>query len=177
MRGPVGTKFTIKFQNPGDSAAKTANLVSVAERQSFSLSSLNAGRTVTDTPVAVKILPSGIGYIKVNTFEGDAVLISHSWEFALKTLDAAQVPALIVDARQNGGGSGLLSQYFAGSFYTQGFVEDQTLVADKNGKFLLVAADHVEPSPVQWPKPVAVLVGPASFRACEIFARSNAHQS
>src|SRR5258708_28301827 len=119
MRGPVGTKFTFKFQNPGDSAAKTANLVSVAERQSFSLSSLNAGRTVTDTPVAVKILPSGIGYIKVNTFEGDAVLISHSWEFALNTLDAAQVPALIVDARQNRGGSWLPLPYFSGHFYPQ----------------------------------------------------------
>src|SRR5258708_3915720 len=78
MRGPVGTKFTIKFQNPGDSAAKTANLVSVAERQSFSLSSLNAGRTVADPPVAFKILPSRTGYIKVNPFDADPGMLCPS---------------------------------------------------------------------------------------------------
>ena len=150
-------------------------MTSVKDAKSFSLSSLNAGKTVTDTPVEMSILPSGIGYIKINTFEGDSVLISHSWENALKTLDQAGVPALIVDARQNGGGSGLLSQYFAGSFYTTGFVEDKTLEADKNGKFVEVGADHVDPAPVQWTKPVAVLVGPACFSACEIFAGAMAH--
>src|SRR5262249_55092378 len=74
MRSPAGTKFTIKFQNPGDSSPKTADVTSVKERQSFAQSSLNAGTSPEDTPIQLKVLDSGIGYIKVNTFSGDTIL-------------------------------------------------------------------------------------------------------
>jgi C-terminal processing protease CtpA/Prc len=175
MRSPAGTKFTIKFQNPGDSSPKTVDITSVKERQSFSRSSLSAGTSPEDTPIQLKVLDSGIGYIKVNTFSGDSVLNVRMWEFALNTLAQEDVPALILDARQNGGGSGFVASYFAGSFYTKEFELTESFEADKNGKFLYEGKDTVEPAPIQWTKPVAILVGPACFSACEIFAAAMAH--
>jgi len=177
MRVPVGTKFTIKFQNPGESAATTADLTSVKERQSASLSSLYAGTSFEDTPIQFKTLDSGIGYIKVNTFSGDTILNVRMWEYALSILSQEGVPALIIDARQNPGGRGDIARYFAGSFYTQEFELSETFEADKTGKFLIVGKDTVDPAPTQWTKPVAVLVGPACASACEIFAASMAHDS
>ncbi len=175
MRSPAGTKFMIKFQNPGDSSAKTADLTSVKERQSFALSSQFRGTTPEDTPIQLKVLDSGIGYIKVNTFSGDTVLNVRMWEFALKTLDQEQVPALIIDARQNGGGRGDIASYFAGSFYSKAFELNESYEADKNGKFLYGGKDEIQPTPIQWTKPVAVLIGPACYSACEIFSAAMAH--
>src|SRR5258706_47471 len=118
---------------------------------------------------------SGIGYIKVNTFSGDNVLNVRMWEFALKTLDQEQVPALIIDARQNGGGRGDIASYFAGSFYSKAFELNESYEADKNGKFLYGGKDEIQPAPIQWTKPVAVLIGPACYSACEIFSAAMAH--
>jgi C-terminal processing protease CtpA/Prc len=177
MRSPVDTKFTIKFQNPGEDA-KTADLVAIKERQSFSLSSFNAGRRVDDTPIQVKVITEGdnaFGYIKINTFSGDSVLLTRSWEWALNLMKQLEVPALILDMRQNGGGSGLLANYFAGSFTKEAFVLNKSFQADKDGKFVYVGSDLIEPAPVQWEGPVAVLVGPACASACEIFSAAVAH--
>jgi C-terminal processing protease CtpA/Prc len=175
MRTPVGTKFTIKFQNPDDKTATTADMVSVKESKSFALSSQNIGRTPEDMPIILKKLPSGIGYIKITTFSGDAVLNVRMWEFALQTLLNEKVPAIIIDARQNGGGRGDIARYFAGSFYTKEFQLDETLAATKGGQFVSLGKDIVQPSPVQWTSPVAVLVGPACYSACEIFSAAMAH--
>ncbi|HLY27552.1 MAG TPA: S41 family peptidase [Aggregatilineales bacterium] len=177
-RAPVGTDFTIQFQNPGDSTPQTAKLTTVAERQSFSLSSLRAGASPAEMPVTNKIVQtdkSAYGYIKVNSFLTDDVLESHAWEWVLKTYNALKVPGLIIDMRQNGGGSGTLARYFAGSFNSQSFELSQTFEADKDGKFVYVNKDMVDPAPVQWTKPVAVLIGPACASACEIFAAALAH--
>ncbi len=175
MRAPAGTKFTVQFQTPGDSKPQTADLVTVKERQSLRLSSFLAGTTPADMPIQVKVLDSGLGYIKIRTFSGDSVLLTRTWEWALNLMSQLQVPGLILDMRQNPGGSGLLATYFAGSFYKQPFVLNKTYQADKNGKFVYVGQDEVDPAPVQWDGPVAVLVGPACASACEIFAAGVAH--
>lgn len=174
MRAPVGTKFTVKFQNP-DEDAKTAEMTTVKENESQTLSSFNYGRKPEDMPITVRVLLSGMGYIKIGTFSGDNVLLVKNWEWALDTMRRLRVPGLIVDMRQNGGGSGLVAAYFAGSFHTESFVLNESYEADKDGKFIYVGKDLIEPAPNQWTKPVAVLVGPACASACEIFAAAVAH--
>lgn len=177
MRAPIGTKFTVKFQNPGESEAKTADVTTVKDPESFRMSSQNVGLKPDDMPITIKLLPSGNGYIKINTFDGDGVLLTRTWEWALNRMKDLQVPALIIDMRQNGGGTGLMATYFAGSFYKQSFILDKAYQADKTGKFVYVSRDEVAPAPVQWDGPVAVLIGPACYSACEIFSAAMAHDT
>ncbi|MHB8628031.1 MAG: S41 family peptidase [Aggregatilineales bacterium] len=178
LRSPVGTKVTIKFQNPGDSSPQTVDLNSIKEQASFRESSFFKGVTAADMPITYKLIllnNTAYGYVKINTFEGDSVLLTRLWESAINTFNGLNVPSLIVDVRQNGGGSGLLADYFAGSFYTSPFDLNTTYQADKNGKFVYNGKSVILPSPAQWTAPVAFLIGPACASACEIFSGAVAH--
>src|SRR5262249_40949627 len=77
--------------------------------------------------------------------------------------------------RHNGGGFGGSALYMAGSFYTQSFILNKSLLADKTGKFLYIGSDKIDPPPVQWTAPVSLLIRPAFASACEIFASAVAH--
>lgn len=180
LRSPVGTKVTVKFQNPGDNSPQTVDITSIKERASFAASSFFKGTSAADMPVMYKLIQingKAYGYIKINTFEGDSVFITRSWDNAIATFNQLQVTSLIVDVRQNGGGSGILATYMAGSFYTSQFDLNTTYQADKNGNFVYVGKQVVQPSPSQWTSPVAFLIGPACASACEIFSGAVAHDT
>lgn len=59
MRGPVGTKYTITFQNPGDSQPQTRDVTGVKERLSFTQSNIFAGYDSSIYPITFKVLPDG----------------------------------------------------------------------------------------------------------------------
>src|SRR5262249_8397885 len=106
---------------------------------------------------------------------GDGVLLTHSWEQALKDFKDLGLTGLIIDVRSNAGGHPYLPPYFGGSFYKTSFEFPQTYRAGKDGKFRSDGKDTIEPSPIQWDKPVAVLIGPECASACEIFAAIMSH--
>ncbi|MEO8396581.1 MAG: PDZ domain-containing protein, partial [Chloroflexota bacterium] len=109
LRSPIGTDVTIEYKNPGDSASKTADLTSVQENASFRYSSFSKGLTGLELPVQYTILDSG--YIKINlySFFDSARLTIQLWERVIKILNDNQIPGVIIDMRQNGGGSGFLA--------------------------------------------------------------------
>jgi len=102
---------------------------------SLYLNSLYQLRNPGEGPVRAVLLQGGIGLIRVNSFFGDSVLISRSWEDALKLFKDYSVTQLIIDVRPNGGGSPNLATYFAGSFYKKSFVLTQSYQATKDGQF------------------------------------------
>src|SRR5258706_8324774 len=173
-RSPVGTKVSIRYQNPGESA-KTVSLTSVAERDSLYASTTYPQENIAEAPVERFYLGQLIGFIRINTFFGDSILLTHAWESAVQEFKDIGVTGLIIDVRSNGGGSGGLAAYFAGSFYKDSFVLNESFQADKDGKCISAGKDTVEPAPVQWDKPVAVLIGPECASACEIFSAAMAH--
>src|SRR5690606_14541816 len=67
-RFPLGTTVEITFQNPGDAEAQTVTLETVPERDSFTFSSFNTGRTGFEQPVEYRLLDSGYGYVKIYSF-------------------------------------------------------------------------------------------------------------
>lgn len=179
-RSPVGTKVSIQFQNPGDSSSKTADLTSVKEQVSLRDAPLVKSQNLIDMPLSFNVLQQGnkyYGYIKITTFETDSVYLTRSWETALNTFNQVGVQSLIVDMRENGGGNGILATYFAGSFYTDPFELFETFQADKNGKFVSIGKTMIQPAPVQWTGPVALLVGPDCASACEVFSGAVAHDT
>jgi carboxyl-terminal processing protease len=86
----------------------------------------------------------------------------------------AEVPGLILDVRNNGGGNGGLAIDFAGFFFDESFVLSQGLYYNEitGGFEERGVPTRVEPAPVQFNGPVAVLVGPNCASACEGFANA-----
>ena len=106
LRAPLGATAKMTFTNPGG-APQTANLTTIQERNSFTATSIYAGYSQTGLPVEFRILDSGVGYIKISSFNDDLNLIVRLFERALKTFSDAKVPGIVIDMRQNPGGSPL----------------------------------------------------------------------
>lgn len=179
-RGAVGDTISVGYVNPGGSE-QTADLTfsedidgrDVAANTAVSLGDIDPGAL----PLTATVLDSGLGYIRITTFDVDPVLLSHAWEWALNNFMALGVTGLIVDMRDNPGGLGINSLYLAGSFYGESFDLDTTYANDDQGNPIEQEVDRVDPAPVQWTAPVAVLIDSDCYSACEIFTAAMAHDS
>ncbi|HYO30496.1 MAG TPA: S41 family peptidase, partial [Thermomicrobiales bacterium] len=168
-RQPAGERVEVAFVSPeGEEGQATLR----AARDGDGLGR-PCGEDLADPaemPVTVEVLPSGIGYVKVNSFAEDLTLTLHAWEWSLRKLRQLDVPALIVDIRDNGGGLSKLPVYMAGSFYDEPFTLAEQIFIDEGGEPALTAIERVEPAPMKWRGPVAVLIGPDCASACELLA-------
>jgi len=124
-------------------------------------------------PVVGEILePSGLGYIRINTFSDDYNLTAQLWNHYIDSLLESEVPGLILDVRVNGGGSMGLANNFAGYFF-----EEETLIS-KHFYYNHHLEEfeekepptHIEPGPKYFDAPIAVLVSPYCVSACEGFS-------
>lgn len=164
----------VVFKNPGK-AEKKAALDVVAERDSFTYSSFYAGTSPTELPVEFDVLPSGYGYIKVNSFLDNDVLSIQVWERAIKFFNDNGIPGVILDLRVNGGGSGWLADQMAGYFFDkETLVGNTAYYDDSTGEFYMDPGDETYMIPpredLQYNGAVVVMVGPACASACEFFS-------
>jgi C-terminal processing protease CtpA/Prc len=164
----------VKFKNPGGSE-QTATLAVVAERDSFNFSSFYAGQPDTALPVEFSVLPSGYGYIKINSFLDNDVLSIQVWERAIRYFKDNQVPGVILDMRLNGGGNGWLANQMAAYFFSTPIVVGNTAYYNKDSSEFYTdpgtqSTMYPPPLDLQYDGPVAVLVGPACASACEFFS-------
>jgi C-terminal processing protease CtpA/Prc len=83
-----------------------------------------------------------------------------------------KVPALIIDVRNNGGGSGGIALDFAGYFFSEEInLYRESYYNERLQKFEY--SDYpaqIKPAPVQYDGPIALLVGPDCVSACEGFS-------
>ena len=175
LRFPLDKKqVVVKFKNPGE-PEKTAPLDVVNERDSLNFSSPFAGQKDTALPVEFDILPSGLGYIRINSFFDNEVLTIQVWERAIQYFNDNKIPGVILDLRTNGGGNGWLANQMAAYFFDQEMVVGNTAHYSKDtGEFYMDPGDERRMIPprteLQYSGPVAVLVGPACASACEFFS-------
>lgn len=175
IRFPVGTEVDITYKNPGDAEPTTVTLTTIEERASFSFSSFNTGLSGYELPVEFEVLDSGYGYIKIYSFSDDNFLTLALWQRAMRTFIANQVPGLIIDMRQNGGGSPDIGNVMLGYFF------DEPTYAGTSA-FYYEDIDRFEFDPLydttilpaaeadRYRGEVAVLVGPACYSMCEFFS-------
>ena len=164
----------VSFKNPGGSE-QTAKLAVVNERDSLAFSSFYAGQSPTALPVEFTVLPSGLGYIKVNSFLDNDVLSIQVWERAIKFFKDNDIPGVILDMRVNGGGSGWLAAQMAAYFFNREIVVGNIAKYNRgSGQFYMDPGDRTSMIPpradLQFSGPVAVLVGPGCASACEFFS-------
>jgi carboxyl-terminal processing protease len=132
-RSPIGSDVTITYRNPGDTDDQTVTLTSVQENESFRASSTTAGSSATgfELPIEYRILDNGYAYVEILSFSDNDRLIIELWERLMQTLNAQQVPGLIIDMRHNGGGSGWIANQMAAYFFNQEVQLGNTSVYDK----------------------------------------------
>jgi C-terminal processing protease CtpA/Prc len=172
-RAPV----EVSWRYPGSEEVQTALIAVVPEQESFSASSFNVGRSGFEQPVEYRLLePSGFGYVQLFSFSDNSLLTVQLWERLMTDLNSAGVPALIVDMRQNSGGSGFLADQMAAYFFDEPLALGNTGRYDKDrDAFYFDPRNerrfYLPAEPLRYRGLVAVIVGPNCASACEFFSQ------
>ena len=171
-RVPPDTKVEFRYKNPGDTNPRDVRMTADVEYDSLfkALPSLNQDELAL--PIEGRLLAdSGLGYIRINTFDADYRMMAQLWDHYLGDLIDNKVSGLIIDVRANGGGSAGMAYDFAGYFFDHKITLYQTAYYnERNGKFeYRDQRAEIEPGPTQFDGPVALLVSPYCFSACEGF--------
>ncbi|MBN1305013.1 MAG: hypothetical protein JXA13_11315 [Anaerolineales bacterium] len=169
LRTRVGEQAAVAFTNPEEGSI-TADLVAIAEFDSFNLTSIYLGYDENALPVEFEILEEGIGYVRINSNYDDLNLIIRLFERALKTFEANELEGIIIDMRKNSGGNPLgLAGFLTDEVIEMGQLEyfsDMTGEFEPNG-----IRETVEPYPDQYQfSKKVLLVDQACASACEIEA-------
>jgi C-terminal processing protease CtpA/Prc len=178
-RFPPDTEVQFSYKNPGDTAAKEARLTAIAEYDSLFKFLYGADQDELALPVeSYTLQESGLGYIQISTFSDDYHLMAQLWERTIQNLIDAETPGIIIDLRDNGGGSLGLALDFAGYFFDQEIDLYENLYYNElTGVF--EPPDYptrIKPGPLLYEGPIAVLVSPNCVSACEGFAYALSQQ-
>jgi carboxyl-terminal processing protease len=150
LRGKPDSKVTITVARPGWDAPKAISM----QRAVIAIESVES-----------KLLPDGIGYIKLKTFQGNS---THDIELAmamLKAKNGGALKGLVLDLRGNPGG--LLEQAIQVSDL---FVSEGTIVTTVSANEKLREVKKARPEGTEADLPLAVLVNSGSASASEIVA-------
>ncbi|MCC7206009.1 MAG: PDZ domain-containing protein [Anaerolineae bacterium] len=154
-RGPVGSQADVTYQNPGDTGPATVTLTRGAPQ-----------RLVQQTPappVSDNVLPSGLGYIRVEDFVGFREF--QDFDRIVASLIERNVPGIIIDVRSNPGGFSQISDAMASRFFETPFVLGR-MVQDGKVTFQM----QVDPRPPIYTGPVAILVDADTASSGDLFA-------
>jgi C-terminal processing protease CtpA/Prc len=174
-RAPLDTVVEVTYRNPDDDAETTVSLTTVYENTSFNFSSFNIGTSGFELPLSYELLPSGYAYVKIYSFFDNARLTIDLWERLMRTLNDNGTEGLIIDMRQNGGGSGFLADQMAAYFFDEPHILGNTGYYDEDlDAFHFDARGqdrfYLPPEDLRYRGNVAVLVGPNCNSACEFFS-------
>ncbi len=177
-RVPPDSEIELTFENP-DEERRTATLKADVEYDSLFEWIPSFRVDELSPPIVGEILePSGLGYIRINTFSDDYNLTAQLWDHFINSLIDVEVPGLIIDMRVNGGGSSGLANAFAGYFYDEEVtISRRSYFNDLLGEFEYKdPPGRIKPGPVLFDGPVAVLVSPYCISACEGFTYALTHR-
>jgi C-terminal processing protease CtpA/Prc len=163
----------ITFQNPQESNPKQTEIKAIVEYDTLIKSFPNADLTEISLPLQGSILEgSGVGYIRLTTFSDDYQLMARLWDFYIQGLLDEETSGLIIDLRENSGGSLGLAMDFVGYFFDHEVPLYQSYYySERSGRFEETPKPTlVKPGPLFFEGKVAILVSPDCVSACEGFA-------
>ncbi|MCC7451245.1 MAG: PDZ domain-containing protein [Anaerolineae bacterium] len=154
--GKLGSQVSITFRNPGESA-KTATIERVQPQRA-------AGIAKRPPEVTDNKLPSGIGYIRIDSFTNGRTLTQ--FDRIVDQLIKDNVPGIIIDVRSNPGGFSQLSDAMSSRFFDKGFIVGKQYAADGRLVYQMV----VDPRPPIYTGKVAILVDVNTASSGDLFA-------
>lgn len=172
LRAAPGTQASLTFVNPGASA-QTAKLTAEPETDLL-FEALGWNESLATQPVESDILMvdgQPIGYIQILSNSDDLGLAFRIFEHSLKKFKEQEVTRLIIDLRNNSGGSPLgLAGFLTDKELIQGQLE---YFSEKTGKFEPEGEPgKIYPNQVQYQfDQIVLLVGMNCYSACEIEAQ------
>ena len=175
-RYPLGESVTLTYRNPDAEEATEVTLEPSGERNSFRFSSFNVGLTGFELPLEYELLEDNdFVYARIYSFSDNDLLQIQLWERLMVALNDAGTPGLIIDMRQNGGGSGFLVDQMAGYFYDEALELDQGWSYDEDLDEFVTddrfrSRMYLPPEELRYYGEIAVLIGPHCSSACEFFS-------
>lgn len=173
QRFPLDTPVTLTYRNPG-AGEQTVNLTAQFDPDSYTASALNTPLEGTELPVEFSMLDNGYGYLSMYSFSDDLPLTVSLWERAIGFLIANGIPGLIIDMRQNGGGSGYLGDQLPAYFFDDEYlIGNSARYSDARQAFVVNAETEdnfvLPTNGLIYDGEVAVLISPNCASACEGF--------
>ncbi len=174
-RFPRGTEVTVNYINPDSGAEQTAVLTAGSELDSYYYWQDVAARDGFELPVEYELLDEGVGYVSIFSFADNDLLSAQLWERMIREMKDNEVPAIIIDMRENGGGSGFLADALAAYFFDEDLVLGNAAYYDKErGEFYMDPEDedhfYLPSEDLRYDGELVVLVGPSCASACEFFS-------
>lgn len=174
-RFPLSTgSVPVEYRNPGENAIQSAVLNVEGEFDSFFYSP-SPTFTGFELPLDFRLLDNGVAYAKIYSFNDNDLLTIQLWERLIRTLNEQGALGLVVDMRENGGGSGFLADQMSAYFFNEPLVVGQRgYYSDEAGEFIFdprsVQRFYLPAEDLRYNGPVAVLIGPDCASACERFS-------
>ncbi|HEX2620046.1 MAG TPA: S41 family peptidase, partial [Phototrophicaceae bacterium] len=177
VRFPEDTQVSLTYTNPGESE-QTAEMSAVFDRNGLINSGYRSGSKEVlpgELPVEYTIRDDGFAYVKIYGFTDNLPLTVSLWERFIEALNQQGVLGVIIDIRENGGGSGFLGDQLPAYFFDDEYVIGNTAHYSKTrGEFAVNPAEEdkfILPSNnLYYGGPVAVIISPNCASACESFA-------
>lgn len=163
-RNPGGEEKTATLQT----SSETVTLQNAVESQSFTFDGF-------ETPVEYDLLPSGYVYASIYSFNDNSLLTIQIWERMIRQLNQNGIRGLILDLRQNAGGSGYLADQMAAYFF------EEPLTLGKSGSYSEELGEfyfdpraedryYLPPEELRYDGELVVLIGPNCLSACEFMS-------
>ncbi len=173
-----GSRVDVQFKNPGDSTAKSAQLIAANEYDSLFKTIPSFNEDKMNLPIEAYTLPdTNLGYIRISTFQDDQNLMARLWDRYIQNMLDNDIPGVVIDVRANSGGSLGMAMDFAAYFFKEEITLYQNYYYNQNsGQFESTGyPTRIRPAPQYYDGVVAVLVGPDCVSACEGFAYAMQH--
>ncbi|MEM9954751.1 MAG: S41 family peptidase [Chloroflexota bacterium] len=173
VRFELGEEVDVTFIND-DGDEETVTLETIAERDSFNFSSFSASTTGLELPVEWEYVGDYF-LVDINSFFDDSRLSVLLWERMIRDAQNNGVPGIIIDMRNNGGGSGWLADQMAAYFFQEPLVTGNSFFYDEDADEFIIEEDsqdrlYLPPEDLRYNGEVAILVGPNCGSACEFFS-------
>ena len=174
VRFELGTDVDVTFVNE-DGDEETVTLTTYAERESWSFSSFNRDTSGYELPVEYRSLENDYLYATITGFLDDSRLTIQLWERMISNANENGAPAIIIDMRNNGGGSGFLADQMAAYFFDEPLTLGNTGFYDEDLDQFYFDPEtedifYLPPEELRYDGEVVVLVGPNCSSACEFFS-------
>lgn len=172
-RVPPGSRVECTFINPGESEPESVSMIAEVEYDSLLQTFPTSNLDMLELPIEGELFEEeGLAYIRVLSFLGDYQLFARLWDHNLELLIDEEVKGLIIDLRTNGGGRSDLPIQFAGYFFDETVPLYQSYYYSHDSQEFELSGEpqKIEPAPMHFEGPIAVLVSPDCVSACESFA-------